>query len=273
MAVSLEPSIAEPRVSSTGRRWKQRRLIWRYGPSVVVLAASIGLWQGLFELFHVQEVAFPTPAEVATAIGDNFSGLMSDTWITSKEVLLGLAVSIVSGVLLAIAVHLSSLVKRALYPLLIASQTVPSVVVAPLFVLTFGFGLLPKLGVIWLICFFPMVVNTVDGLRSVDTAYISMMRSLHASRWAIFRRVEFPAALPNIFTGARIAATYAAIGAVFGEWSGATGGLGYTIQQAAPTLQTPLVMAGVVLLSLMTLILFGLVSLAQKVFVPWTGER
>jgi putative hydroxymethylpyrimidine transport system permease protein len=201
------------------------------------------------------------------------STLLSDTWTTGKEILLGLAISIVSGILLAIAVHLSGLFKRAIYPLLIASQTVPSVVVAPLFVLAFGFGLLPKLGVIWLICFFPMVVNTIDGLRSVDTAYISMMRSLHASRWAIFRRVEFPAALPNMFTGARIAATYAAIGAVFAEWSGATGGLGYTIQQAGTALNTALVRAGVVVLSIVTLLLFGVVSVAQRVFVPWAGER
>jgi putative hydroxymethylpyrimidine transport system permease protein len=171
-----------------------------------------------------------------------------------------------------VVIHLVPLVGRALYPLLIASQTVPTVVLAPLFVIVFGFGLVPKLAIIWLICFFPIVVNTVDGLGAVDDAYVRMMRTLHASRWAIFRRVEFPSAVPMTFTGARIGATYAAIGAVLGEWSGADNGIGYLIQQAGTSLDTPLIIAGVFVLSLLTFVLFGAVSLAERMLVPWAGE-
>ena len=125
--------------------------------------------------------------------------------------------------------------RRAVYPILIGSQTIPIVVLAPILVILLGYGLLPKVVIVALICFFPIVVNGLDGLRSVDDDFIRMMRTLDASRWAIFRKVEFPGALPSIFSGMRVAATFAAIGAVFGEWSGASDGLGYLIQASTRT--------------------------------------
>ena len=120
-----------------------------------------------------------------------------------------------------------------------------------------GYGILPKLVIVALICFFPIVVNGIDGLRSVDDELITMMRTLDASRWAILRRVEFPAALPSIFSGMRIAATFASIGAVFGEWSGSNQGLGYVMLAATPNLLTARIFAAIVLLTAIALVLFG----------------
>jgi putative hydroxymethylpyrimidine transport system permease protein len=155
------------------------------------------------------------------------------------------------------------------YPILIASQSVPTVVLAPVLVLVMGFTIWPKLAIIGLFTFFPIVVNTVDGLASVDREYIRMMRTLDASRLSIFRRVEFPAALPLIFSGARIGATYAAIGAVFGEWAGSNAGLGYEMLQAQGQLETPRVFAAVLLVTCVAVVLFVLVSLAERLTIPW----
>jgi putative hydroxymethylpyrimidine transport system permease protein len=132
-----------------------------------------------------------------------------------------------------------------------------------------GFGIWPKLVTVALICFFPIVVNGVDGLRSVDDDFIHMMKTLDASRWAIFKRIEFPAALPSIFSGLRIAATFAAIGAVFAEYAGASAGLGYVMIQATPNLQTARIFAAILILILASFALFALVSLLQRIFVPW----
>jgi putative hydroxymethylpyrimidine transport system permease protein len=139
-------------------------------------------------------------------------------------------------------------------------------------VILLGYGILPKLVIVALICFFPIVVNGVDGLRSVDEDLIRMMRTLHGTRWSIFKRVEFPAALPSFFSGMRIAATFAAIGAVFGEWSGSNQGLGYVMLAATPNLLTARIFAAIVLLTAVALMLFGVVSLLERIFVPWAPK-
>jgi len=172
-----------------------------------------------------------------------------------------------------VLLHLVSVLRRAVYPVLIGSQTIPIVVLAPILVILFGYGITPKLVIVALICFFPIVVNGIDGLRSVDGELISMMRTLDASRWSILRRVEFPAALPSIFSGMRIAATFAAIGAVFGEWSGSNQGLGYVMLAATPNLLTARIFAAIVYLTLIALALFGIVSLLERVLVPWAPNR
>ena len=192
---------------------------------------------------------------------------------TIVEVVVGFAIALAAGILFAVMLHLSPTLRRVVYPLLVGSQTVPTVVLAPILVILLGFGAGPKLAIVGLICFFPIVVNGVDGLRSVDEELVRLMRTLHASRWAIFRRVEFPSALPLIFSGTRVAAVYAAIGAVFGEWSGSTSGLGYVMLQATPTLETARVIAAIVILTAISLGLFLIVSLAERLLVPWSPAR
>jgi putative hydroxymethylpyrimidine transport system permease protein len=247
-----------------------RRFWHRYGLAALLSLAMIGLWEAIVHVFDVQEYLFPAPSQVALALRDDWSAYLSPAmWVTMNEMVLGFVIAAVAGVALAILLHIFGPLRRAMYPLLIGSQTVPMPVLAPILVIVLGFGLMPKIVIVALICFFPIVVNGLDGLRSVDDEFIHMMRTLDAGRWAIFRRIEFPSALPAIFSGLRVAATFAAIGAVFGEWSGASAGLGYVMQQATPNLQTARIFAAIVLLTMVALALFALVSLLERVFVPW----
>lgn len=254
----------------TGGRLDPRGgLAQRYGPAVALVAAAIGLWELLVRLLDVPGYLWPTPSAVARALGSDAGLLASATWVTAQEVLLGFAIALAGGLAAAVALHLSPTLRRALYPLLIASQSIPTVVLAPVFALVMGFNIGPKLAIVALFCFFPIAVNGVDGLGAVDREYVRMMLTLDATRLGIFRRVEFPAALPLVFSGTRIAATYAAIGAVFGEWSGSDAGLGYELLQAHGRLDTPRVFAAVSILTLMAIVLFVAVSLVERLVIPW----
>ncbi len=226
-------------------------------------------WQPLLEFFNLQPFLVPAPSEIAQALWSDRGLLLENAGVTALEVVLGLAIALVTGCLLAVGLHLSPLARRSVYPLLVASQTIPIIAIAPILVVWFGFGIGPKLAVVALICFFPVTVNALDGLRSVDPELTRMMRTLDASRLTILRRVEAPSTLPFLFSGVRIASVIAVIGAVFGEWSGADSGLGHLILVAQGQLQTARVFAAVVVLSLMALALFGLLALLEKKFAWW----
>jgi putative hydroxymethylpyrimidine transport system permease protein len=249
-------------------RWVR---FWRaYGLATLFILLVLGVWEFVVRAFHVPKYLFPAPSQVVISLRDDWSDILSPaTWVTLREVLIGFAIAAVFGIGLAVLLHLYGPLRRALYPLLIGSQTIPVVVLAPILVILLGYGILPKLVIVALICFFPIVVNGLDGLRSVDDDFIRMMRTLDATRWSIFRRVEFPAALPAIFSGMRVAATFAAIGAVFGEWSGASAGLGFVMLESTPNLQTARIFAAIMILTLVALLLFGLVSLLERILVPW----
>jgi len=248
---------------------RSRAFAWNYGPAIAITLAAIGLWELIVRVAHVPEYLIPTPSEVAADFKSDWSVLEPNLVVTLREIALGFAISVVAGVGLAVLLHLSPTMRRAVYPLLIGSQTIPIIVLAPILVILFGYGIMPKLIIVALICFFPIVVNGIDGLRSVDDDLIRMMLTLNGTRWSIFRRVEFPAALPSIFSGMRIAATFAAIGAVFGEWSGSNQGLGYVMLAATPNLLTARIFAAIVLLTVVALALFGLVSALERTLVPW----
>jgi ABC-type nitrate/sulfonate/bicarbonate transport system permease component len=247
----------------------------RWLAPALLLAALIGLWQVaadtgvLASVLGLEDFLVPSPSQVATTLWEDRSLLADNAWVTLKEVLLGFLCALAVGLAFAVALHLSQTLRRALYPLLVASQTVPVIVIAPILIVWFGYGLGPKLGIIALICFFPITVNTLDGLRSVDPEAIKMMRTLDASRWQILRRVEAPAALPFAFSGAKIAVAVAVIGAVFGEWSGASEGLGYLLLLDNNLLETARMFASVFILSAMAIALFGLLALAERRFVRW----
>jgi putative hydroxymethylpyrimidine transport system permease protein len=252
-----------------GRLAPARSLLRRCWPPALIIVAGLGLWELIVQLAHVPGYLLPAPSAIAADLATDWPVLGPALVVTLQEVLLGFVIAAVAGVGLAVALHLSPVARRAVYPLLIGSQTVPIIVLAPILVILLGYGIAPKLVIVALICFFPIVVNGIDGLRSVDAELILMMRTLDASRWAILRRVEFPAALPSIFSGLRIAATFAAIGAVFGEWSGSSQGLGYVMLAATPNLLTARIFAAIVLLTAVALVLFGVVSLLERIFVPW----
>ncbi|HEX6665357.1 MAG TPA: ABC transporter permease [Solirubrobacterales bacterium] len=239
------------------------------------LAALIGLWQlaastgALADLLGLEDFLAPSPAEIASAIWENRSLLAENAWVTLQEILIGFALALVTGIAFAVAMHFSVLVRRATYPLMIASQTVPIIVVAPILVLWFGFGIVPKALVVVLVCFFPITVATVQGLGSVDPDATKLMRSLYASRWQIFRRLEAKAALPYLFTGTKIAIVVAPLGAVFGEWVGSSSGLGHQILQDNAQLEIARLFGAVFVLSAIGLALFGLTALAERRVVTW----
>jgi ABC-type nitrate/sulfonate/bicarbonate transport system permease component len=242
---------------------------------IALIGALIGAWQvaassgALADLLNLESYLVPSPAEIAESLWENRSLLLDNAWVTLKEVLLGLACAIAAGVLFAVAMRLSETLRLAFYPLLVASQTVPVVAIAPILIVWFGFGIGPKLWVVALICFFPITVNTLDGLSSVDAEATKMMRTLDASRGQILWRVEAPTSLPYFFSGAKIAAAVAVIAALFGEWVGAESGLGVLIREDTARLETARVFAAVTILSLMAVALFALIALAERRVVTW----
>ncbi|MDR0345678.1 MAG: ABC transporter permease [Nocardiopsaceae bacterium] len=250
-----------------------RGIARRYGSAALLLLALLVAWEVIVRAAHVPEYLLPAPTQVLADLKTDWLVLGPAMWVTLREVLLGFLIAAGAGIGLAVVLHLSGPLRRAMYPVLIGSQTVPIVVLAPILVILLGYGILPKLVIVALICFFPIVVNGLDGLRGVDDDFIRMMRTLDATRWGIFRRVEFPGALPSIFSGLRIAATFAAIGAVFGEWSGSNGGLGYVMLEATPNLLTSRIFAAILILTVISLVLFSLVSVAERILVPWAPAR
>jgi putative hydroxymethylpyrimidine transport system permease protein len=241
----------------------------KWWPPLVLLALMIALWEIVVRATGTPDYLFPTPSSVARSLGSDAGLLGSATLVTLREVLLGYLLAVTAGLALAVVLHVSGALRRALLPLLVLSQTVPTVLLAPILAILLGYGIEPKLVVVAIVCFFPIVVSAVDGLRSADPELVRMMRTLHGDRLDIFRRVEWPGALPSIFSGARIAATYAAVGAVFAEWAGSSSGLGFVILQAQPALATARIFAAVLVLSAIALVLYWLVSLAERILVPW----
>jgi putative hydroxymethylpyrimidine transport system permease protein len=239
---------------------------------LALLTAMVGVWELVVRAAHVPDYLFPAPSAIAASLGSDRGLLASATLVTVREVVLGYLLAVALALALAVLLHFSDALRRALLPILVLSQTVPTVLLAPLLAILLGYGITPKLVVVAIVCFFPIVVNTVDGLRSTDAELVQMMRTLHGSRLAIFRRVEVPGALPAVFSGARIAATYAAVGAVFGEWAGSSAGLGFVMLQAQPALLTARIFAAVLILCALALTLYAVVSLAERLLVPWNRE-
>jgi putative hydroxymethylpyrimidine transport system permease protein len=241
--------------------------------ALLLLALFVLAWQGVASLQSVDDLTLASPVETWGALRDDRSLLVDNAGVTLVEVLLGLAISVAAGAVFAVAMHLVRPLRDAAYPLLVASQAIPVVVLAPIFVLAFDYGIGPKLAIVALICFFPITVNLLDGLRSAPPELLKLMRSMGASRLRTLRSVELPAALPSLFTGLKVAASVSVIGAVFGEWAGADEGLGRLVLLGNNQLQTPRVYAGIVLLTLMAVALFTLVALTERVACPWNRKE
>jgi len=195
--------------------------------------------------------------------------LAPHAWQTILETLLGFALALALGLGLALVIDLSLLLRRAIYPLLVFSQTIPILAIAPLLVLWFGFGILPKILVVALVCFFPIVVAGADGLASADPELIKLFRTFGADKWTIFRKVRFPGALPSIFSGIRIGVTYAVTGAVWGEYVGAEYGLGIFMQRSQHANQMAVVFAAIVLIAAVSIALFLVSLLVERLVIPW----
>jgi NitT/TauT family transport system permease protein/putative hydroxymethylpyrimidine transport system permease protein len=250
-----------------------RRLLGGWRPAVV-LALLIGGWELYADLgSSSRRLILPAPHEVAHALYSDRSLLWSNFLVTAQEVLLGILVAAAAAFALAVAIHFSRTLRRALYPLLVASQTIPIPMIAPLLVFWLGFGIAPKLMVIGLVSFFPIVITTLAGFAAVDAELIKLLRTFDASRLQIFRHLELPSALPGVLTGAKIAVVVAVIGAVFAEQAGSSNGLGYLFTISLPQILTARAYAAVVILSAFAIGLFGLLSLAERLAVPWAYQR
>jgi len=235
----------------------------------LLLLVLLGAWELYARLGPLDPLILPAPDQIASSLWHDRGLLWDNLAVTGREVLLGILVSVVAGVGCAIAIHLSATLRRGVYPLLVASQTLPIVIITPLLVAWFGYDIAPKLAIVALICFFPVTVTTLDALASVDPDAIKLLRTLDASRWQVFRHLEAPAALPGLLSGAKIAVAVAVIGAVLAEQAGSSDGLGHLLLQAIPQLETPRAYAAVVLLSALALLLFGALTLAERLAVPW----
>jgi putative hydroxymethylpyrimidine transport system permease protein len=245
----------------------------RFLAPALLVATLVGAWEVYARAGAVDDFILPAPSEIAQALWRDRALLWDNLLVTAREVGLGVIVALVLGFALAVALHFSGLLRRSTYPLLVASQAVPIVIVAPLLVVWFGFGIVPKLAIIALVCFFPVVVTTLDALDGADPDQLKLLRTLDASRWQAFRYAEAPAALPAALSGAKIAVAVAVIGAVFAEYAGSSEGLGHLMLQAIPQLETPRAYAAVVLLAAFAVALFSALGLAERRLVPWANRR
>jgi putative hydroxymethylpyrimidine transport system permease protein len=250
-----------------------RRSVLKVLPTVVLIAALLGAWELYVELSGVEADLLPAPHGVLAALWDSRGLLARNFRVTAEEVVLGLSLALIGGFVLAVAIHLSPLLRRAVYPLAVGSQAVPIPVIGVLLVFWWGFGIFPKLIVIALICFFPVLVTTVDGLAAVDRDQLKLLRTLDASRWQAFRFAELPAALPAALSGARIALAVGVIGAFIAETttptSGPYPGLGREIVSDV-NFQTPRAYAGALVLFVFAIACFYTLSLAERKLAPWT---
>jgi NitT/TauT family transport system permease protein len=244
-----------------------------YVPALALFALLILAWQVYVEVFDVRDIILPPPTDVASTLVDRWSTLQSELWVTLSEAAQGFLLAAAVGLLLAILITSSRVLRLALYPLIVTSQAMPVIAIAPLLITWFGFGPTSKVLVSALIAFFPMVVSSATGLASLDSGVVSLMRSFPASRTQIFLRARLPNALPQIFAGLKVAAVLSVVGAVVGEWVGADQGLGYLIVRANASLAIDLVFAAIVLLSLMGIAFFAAVSLVERLVIPWRREE
>ncbi len=260
------------RGSSVLLRWV-RQAGYLVAPALLLLAAIVAFWQWYASQPGIDPVLLPTPLAVWTALLAEHELLWRNTLVTLDETLVGFGAALLAGVFFATLIDFSPWLRRALYPLLVTSQTIPIITLAPLLVLWFGFGLVSKAIVITLICFFPITVALADGLRSADPELIKLYRAFGAGPIRLFCSVRLPGALPALFSGIRIAVAYSVIGAVFGEYVGASAGLGFFIDQAQHSFATAAEMAAILVTAAFSIVLFVAVTLLERIALPWYYQQ
>ncbi len=235
----------------------------------LAIAVLVAMWEAAVVGFGIPAYLIPAPHQVGVTLWSKFGLLMSHTWATIAEIVIGFVVSAVVGVGGGIIMVASRPFERLAYPLLVLSQTVPKIIVAPLFIAWFGFGLLPKVVIAALIAFFPIILSTIAGLKAIDPEVVLLARSMRGTPVQIFAKIRLPNALPSIFSGLKIGATLAVVGAIVGEFIGADQGLGYLMMVANGYLDMPLLFAAIVLLSVLGVIFFYLIDLIETLTIGW----
>jgi len=231
------------------------------------------LWDVVIRLFRIPPYLVPNPASVAKQLVVEWPMLMRETLPTLYATLGGFALSAVVGVPVAMWIAHSRVVESFVYPLLVFSQSIPKVAIAPLFVVWFGFGIVPKVIAAFLLGFFPVIVATVQGFKSVEGDVIDLARSMGAGPFKIFMKFRLPHAMPSIFSGLKVSVTLAVVGAVVGEFVGSNSGLGYVLQKANGTFDLPLMFAALVILSMIGVLLFLVIELTERWLMPWHASQ
>jgi NitT/TauT family transport system permease protein len=240
---------------------------------ILLIGAIFVLWELIVTVFAIPAYLVPTPVKVAEQLYLEWPRLWREGLVTSYATLGGFLLSGLIGVPLAVVIAYSRTVESLVYPILVFSQSVPKIAIAPLFVVWFGFGIVPKVIAAFLLGFFPVVVATVMGFKSVESDMVDLARSMKASRWQIFLKIALPQALPSIFSGLKVSVTLAVVGAVVGEFVGSNSGLGYLLQIANGNFDLPLMFAALFLLSMIGVILFAVIDLIEKLAIPWHTSR
>ncbi len=265
-----DPTVGDSEAGAQRRRRRNIRrdrvgsVIYPIGMMVTLLV----VWEAAARLFSIPAYLLPAPSAIVMSMDSNSAVLIKESIGTTLEILLGFALSVGVGVPLALAIYLWRPFARAVYPLLVSSQAVPKVAVAPLFLVWFGFGLMPKVLIAFLIAFFPVVINTAMGLAALEREKIYLARSMGLGPFATFFKIQLPNALPSIFAGLKISITFAVVGAVVGEFVGGQGGLGYLLLIANGNMDTALLFAGIVALTVLGVVLFLLIGLAERLVLP-----
>src|SRR3954468_4343571 len=240
---------------------------------VFFLVFLVVLWDVTIRVFNIPPYQVPKPVDVVTTLWQEWPMLLREAWPTTIATVEGFLLSAVFGIGIAMLIAGSRTVEDYLYPLLVFSQSIPKVAIAPLFVVWFGFGLLPKVLSAFLLGFFPVVVSAVQGFKSVDPDMLDLARAMEANSLQTFRMVRLPHALPAIFSGLKVCITLAIVGAVVGEFVGSNSGLGFVLQRSIGNFELPTMFAALLILAILGVVLFWLIEVAERFLVPWHSSQ
>jgi NitT/TauT family transport system permease protein len=240
-------------------------------PCMTMLAIFI-IWEGFVQGLNIPEWILPSPSSIGQVAFDWRTDLMRHSWVTLYETVAGFAVAVLVALPIAILIAYTPIIKHTIYPALLALQSVPKIAIAPLITLWVGFGVMPKIIVVFLVCFFPIVVSAIAGLEATTRSRLDLMRSLKASPWQVFFRLRIPEAMPHIMVGCKVGITFAVIGAVIGEFVGSEEGLGYLILTSTAQSKTPLAFSALIILTVISITLYYFTELAEKILVRWKPQ-
>ncbi|PEE44387.1 ABC transporter permease [Bacillus pseudomycoides] len=241
--------------------------------TMIWLILLISIWEGSVSLFQIEPWILPKPSTIVQELIGMKDLLLPNTMQTLQEVIIGLFFAILLGTSIAIIMDVIPLFRVLINPLLVISQTIPIVVLAPLFIIWFGYGMLPKVMVVILVCFFPIALSILEGFQTVDKNMLKLLQTMRATKWQIYQKVKFPAVLPYFFSGLKIAVTYSVMGAIIGEWLGASEGLGVMLTRATKSFLTARVFGIAAIIVMVTLFLYFIVEFMARLTAPWIYRR
>jgi ABC-type nitrate/sulfonate/bicarbonate transport system permease component len=236
---------------------------------IIFFITIILIWEIISQIGLLPPYILPAPSSIIISLVTNFIPISDDLIITLLEALIGFAIAIILSVIMAISMDSVIGFKKTIYPVLIISQTIPIIILAPLFIIWFGYGYTPKVIIVILICFFPITISLLQGLASVDRELIDLLRSMGASKFQIYRFVKIPSSMPSFFSGLKIAATYSIMGATIGEWVGGKAGLGVYMIRAKQSFATDRVFAAIIIIVVLSILLLKIIEFAENRYMPW----